>query len=668
LSDAALPTPAATGASREDWRVLAVVLVGTFMAILDAFIVNVALPTIQRTIGAGSADLELILASYTLLYAVFLITGGRLGDIFGRRRMFLLGMLAFTLASALCGLAPTPEFLIASRAAQGFGAAMMFPQILSIIQVTFRGQARTVALGLFAAVIGVAAVLGQLIGGLLIQLNLDGLSWRPIFLVNVPVGVAGLVAGLLVIRESRAEPPPRLDVLGVGLITATLASFVVPLIEGPSTGWPAWMIGLMVLSVPLLALFVLHERRRLAQGKFPLINIHLFSQRSFSVGLPLTILFFSTLSGVFFLLAVFLQDGLGFTPFAAGLTFTAVGAGFITSSLATPRLVPRFGRHLLSFGYALDVAGYLLAIATLRTYGTSVTVPELAVPLFVIGFGNGFGLSPLIGIVLAGAKTEDAGQASGMLSTATQIGNTVGVAVYGLLFFGLLGTSPAPGLAGRYVTSLESVLTLFAVVSAAVFGLVLGLPRPGHGRPKDILLQHRRRPLAGLAYSFFFLSGGRVGRQLFDEMLADATRHRLEGIRGPADSFPDHLVRQFLGVHHEDERWIQFLTKEALESGGRFEALQDEREAVIRRFVQDMRDRQAQGQVSSEVAPEYLTLMLFALSFYPRIFSAVTRTVTGLKPNDPEFDRRWSEFLRALARRFETDAERGKGPRDDRSS
>ncbi|MCI4320459.1 MAG: MFS transporter [Thermoplasmata archaeon] len=659
MSEAASPRPVAPGASREDWRVLAVVLVGTFMAILDAFIVNVALPTIQHTIGAGSADLELILASYTLLYAVFLITGGRLGDILGRKRMFLAGMLTFTLASALCGLAPSPQFLIASRAAQGFGAAMMFPQILSIIQVTFRGQARTVALGLFAAVIGVAAVLGQLIGGLLIQLNVDGLTWRPIFLVNVPVGLAGAVAGLLVLRESKAEPPPRLDVLGVGLISITLASFVIPLIEGPSLGWPVWILGLLLLSVPLLFLFVVHERRRLTEGKYPLINVQLFSQRSFSVGLPLTILFFSTLSGVFFLLAVFLQNGLGFTPFAAGLTFTAVGVGFITSSLATPRLVPRFGRHLLSFGYALDVVGYLLAIAVLREYGTSITVPELAVPLFVIGFGNGFGLSPLIGIVLAGARTEDAGQASGMLSTATQIGNTVGVALYGLLFFGLLGPTPSLALPGRYVASLESVLALFALVSALVFGLVLGLPRPGHGRAKDLLLVgHRRRPLAGLAYSFFFLSGGRVGRQLFDEMLGEATRHRAEGIRDSAESFPDNVVQQFLGVHHEDERWIQYLTKEALESGGHFEALQDEREAVLLSFVQDLRDRQARGQVTRDVDPEYLALLLLAASFYPRIFAAATRTVTGLKPTDPEFERQWSQFLRGLAKRFEAASDR----------
>ncbi len=474
-------TPPAGRPTREDWVALSVVLVGTFMAILDAFIVNVALPTIQRTIGADSSDLELVLASYTLLYAVFLITGGRLGDIFGRKRMFLTGMAVFTISSAMCGLSPTPDFLIVSRAVQGFGAAMMFPQILSIIQVTFQAQARVVALGIFATVIGFAAVFGQLLGGFLIQINLAGLSWRPLFLVNVPIGIVGAVMGVIALRESKSTLPPKLDFGGVGLITLALASFVVPLVEGPSLGWPPWTVGLLILSAPFLVVFVLYERGRISRGGYPLINIRLFAQRSFSVGLPLTIVFYTTLSGLFFLLAIFLQDGLGLTPFAAGLTFTALGAGFILASLASLRLVPRLGRHILSLGYALDVLGYALAILLLREYGTAITLPELAAPLFIIGLGNGFGLSPLIGIVLAGAKSEDAGQASGMLSTAIQIGNTIGVGAYGLLFFGVLHLSKAATEPGRYVSSLETTLAFFALSSLVVSGLVLSLPAAVRG-------------------------------------------------------------------------------------------------------------------------------------------------------------------------------------------
>jgi EmrB/QacA subfamily drug resistance transporter len=647
--------PTETRPSRQDWWILAVVLIGTFMAILDAFIVNVALPTLQRTIGADSSDLELVLASYTLVYAVFLITGGRLGDIFGRKRMFLIGMGVFTFSSAMCGLSPSPDSLIVSRAIQGFGAAMMFPQILSIIQITFQGQPRVVALGIFATVIGLAAVFGQVLGGLLIQLNLAGLSWRPIFLVNVPIGIAGVIGGMLALPDSRSPKPPTLDFGGVGLITLALSSFVIPLVEGPSFGWPPWMVLLLVLSAPFLILFVLYERRRISLGGYPLINIHLFSQRSFSVGIPLTIVFYTTLSGLFFLLAVFLQDGLGLTPLAAGLTFTAVGFGFIIASLASTRLVPRLGRHILSLGYALDVVGYVLAIVLLREYGTTITPFELAVPLFVIGLGNGFGLSPLIGVVLAGARFEDAGQASGLLSTGIQIGNTIGVASYGLLFFGLLHLSNAGTVSGRYVSSLESTLLFFAISSVVVSALALGLPRPGRGRPKDVLLQHHPKPLPGLAYSFFFISGGRIGRPLFYGVISEATRHRREGIKGSEDSFPDHMVRQFLGINREEQSWIKYLMREALESGGQFEMLPEERENLIRKLVQDTRERQKMGLVTRDVDPEYLTLLLLSVSFYPRMFAAVTRTMTGLDPSDPEFERRWSAFLRELARRFETE-------------
>ena len=657
--ESALTTrPATKAPTRGDWLVLSIVLVGTFMAILDAFIVNVALPTIQRTIGADASDLELVLASYTLLYAVFLITGGRLGDIFGRKRMFLLGMAVFTISSAMCGLSPSPDLLILSRAAQGFGAAMMFPQILSIIQVTFTAQSRVLALGIFATVIGFAAVFGQLLGGFLIQLDLAGLSWRPIFLVNVPIGIGGLVAGALALRESKSTPPPPLDLGGVGLITLAVSSFVVPLVEGPSLGWPLWIETLLILSAPFLALFIVYERRQIARGGYPLINVRLFSQRSFSVGLPLTIAFYTTISGLFFLLAIFLQDGLGLTPLTAGLTFTAVGFGFIGASLASPRLVPLLGRHILSLGYGLDLVGFLLAIVLLHRYGDAISNGELAAPLFIIGLGNGFGLSPLIGIVLAGARTEDAGQASGMLSTAMQIGNTVGVASYGLLFFGLLRLSTAATVAGRYIASLESTLLFLAVSSVIVSLLVLGLPRAAPGRPKDILLHYRPRRLSGLAYSFFFISGGRIGRPLFNDMMAEATRHRQEGIKGLEDSFPDHVVRQFLGVNREQQAWIRYLIREALESGGKFETLQTERQTVIQNFLRDTRERQEKGQVARDVDPTYLTLLIFAVSFYPRVFAAVTRTLTGLDPSDPEFERRWSEFLRELARRFETEPPR----------
>src|SRR6266550_3012556 len=239
-------------ALRRRWLILGVVLVGSFMAVLDVFIVTQGLPSIRTTLGAGVSDLELVVSAYSLVYAVFLITGGRLGDILDRKRIFLFGMTVFTVASALAGYAPSAPFLVGARALQGLGAALMYPQVLSIIQVTFKGSERAIALGLFAAISGIGAITGNIVGGLLIQLNLAGLAWRPIFLVNVPIGIFGVLAGFLVLHPSRAERAPKLDLPGVGLISLFLVSLILPLAEGHQLGWPAWMILLLIASLPLL--------------------------------------------------------------------------------------------------------------------------------------------------------------------------------------------------------------------------------------------------------------------------------------------------------------------------------------------------------------------------------------------------------------------------------
>src|SRR5713101_3493926 len=275
-------------AHRRRWLILGVVLVGSFMAILDVFIVTQGLPSIRTTLGAGVSDLELVVSAYSLVYAVFLITGGRLGDILDRKRIFLFGMTVFTVASALAGYAPSAPFLVGARALQGLGAALMYPQVLSIIQVTFKGSERALALGVFAAISGIGAITGNILGGFLIQLNIGGLAWRPIFLVNVPIGIFGILVGSLVLRPSRSERPPRLDLLGVGLITLFLVSLVLPLSQGQQLGWPLWTVMLLVLAFPILGLFILHERRLTDKEQDQLIDLSLFRHRSFAIGIPLT--------------------------------------------------------------------------------------------------------------------------------------------------------------------------------------------------------------------------------------------------------------------------------------------------------------------------------------------------------------------------------------------
>jgi EmrB/QacA subfamily drug resistance transporter len=469
-------------AVRSRWLILGVVLVGSFMAVLDVFIVTQGLPSIRTTLGAGVSDLELVVSAYSLVYAVFLITGGRLGDTLDRKRIFLFGMTVFTVASALAGYAPSAPFLVGARALQGLGAALMYPQVLSIIQVTFKGPERSLALGLFAAISGIGAITGNIIGGLLIQLNLAGLAWRPIFLVNVPIGVFGLLAGFLVLRPSRAERAPKLDLPGVGLISLFLVSLILPLAEGQQLGWPTWMILLLVLSLPLLGVFVLYERRRTDAGADPLVDMDLFQHRSFAIGMPLVILYYIAASGFFFTFVLFLQSGLGFSPVASGLSFAAINTGFITASVLGPRLIPRLGNRLLSFAYALQAVGLVWTMLTVTSSGTGLTLNELAIPLSVFGLGAGFALSPLLGIILSGVPSQDVGAASGVVSTSMQIGNTVGISLYGLIFYRFL-SGEFTSIPLSYLNAFKLTLPFLIIPSISSFILVF------------LLSQHRVRQI-----------------------------------------------------------------------------------------------------------------------------------------------------------------------------
>ena len=451
---------------RSRWLVLGIVLIGSFMAVLDVFIVTQGLPSIKTTLGAAGADLELVVSVYSLVYAALLVTGGRLGDILDRKRIFLFGMTVFTVASGLAGYAPTPAFLIGARALQGIGAALMYPQVLSIIQVTFKGTDRSLALALFAAISGIGAITGNILGGFLIQLNIAGLTWRPIFLVNIPIGIVGLLVGSLVLRSSRSDRPPRLDLLGVGLITLFLVSLVLPLSQGQQLRWPLWTITLLVLAFPILGLFILHERKLTDNEQDPLIDLDLFRHRSFAIGIPLTLSYYVIASGFFFTFVIFLQSGLGFSPLASGLAFGIINVGFITASLLGPRLIPRFGSRVLSFGYGIQVVGFVAVWITLNSYGTNLNLYELTIPLLIFGEGAGLVLSPLLGVVLSGVPIHEAGEASGVVSTSFQIGNTIGISLFGLLFYSFLGNQQSEV---SYLGAIERVLPLFAIIALSAF-------------------------------------------------------------------------------------------------------------------------------------------------------------------------------------------------------
>jgi len=423
------------------WFVLLITLTAVFMQLLDTTITTVAVPSIQTKLGASSAEIQLVLAGYSLAFACALITGGRLGDIYGRRRLFLIGMVGFTVVSAICGAAPNPATLVVARLVQGLFSALMFPQVLSILQVVFPRTQRNKALAIYGATIGLATILGPVTGGALIDLNIAHSDWRAIFYINVPIGLLAIVLGALRVPESKVPGAPRLDLPGALVVTLGLFMLVFPLVIGRDQGWPVWSFVMMGCSVLVLAAFGAYERRRTAARNHPLINTTLFRQRPFTLGLIACIVFFTGIPSFFFVLLLTLQ---------AGFTFSAVSAGAITLGFAlavaigsarSSEVAKRLGVRVLAVGCGLLILGQLGVIGTLTWMGRGLHGGYLIPALFVAGAGAGLFLAPVTNVILAGVDTDDAGSASGMLATAQQVGAAVGIACVGVIFFGLLGTN-----------------------------------------------------------------------------------------------------------------------------------------------------------------------------------------------------------------------------------
>ncbi len=448
------------------WLTLALVLCGTFMTLFDLFVINVAIPTMQRDLRANFAQIQFVIAGYALAYATTLITGGRLGDIYGRKRLFMLGMAGFTVASALCGLAPAPSFLIAARVLQGLAAAAMTPQVLAIIQVTFPPTDRGRALGIYGAVLGVGGLAGQVLGGLLIRADLFGLSWRPVFLVNLPVGIVALIAARSLLAESRSATAPRLDPGGVAILTGGLFLLTFPLVEGRDAGWPAWTWACLLASVPVIGSFVLFERRVTARGGTPLVVLRLFRSRPFVAGLCAILLFNAGTAAFFFTLALYLQVGLHFSALAAGLTLGPGAIGFFVGATLGVRLIPRLGSRLVAGGYALtSLTMAASALVVLRAPETP-PLPLMALIFLIQGFGAGSAAPAVIGLVLAGIARDDVGSASGVLVTFQQIGTAMGVAVIGVVLFGVLAAHAA-AVSGELTPTLAAVTPDAATVADA---------------------------------------------------------------------------------------------------------------------------------------------------------------------------------------------------------
>jgi EmrB/QacA subfamily drug resistance transporter len=462
---AAVLSPPRQPAAAVDWRPLLVVLAGTFVTFLDFFIVNVALPSIESELHAGPDALQLVVAGFGLAFAVGMITGGRLGDLYGRRRMFAIGLALFTVTSAVCGLAPTAGVLVTARVLQGASGALLTPQVLAIVSTVYAGAARLRAFALYGFAMGVAGVLGQLLGGALISADLFGSGWRGIFLINVPVGVAALVAVRL-IPESRGAPA-RLDLAGTALLSVSLVAVVLPLVEGREHGWPLWTYLSLASAPVLLAAFGLHQWRRRRRLQTPLVNLHLFTVRGFGAGSVVGFGFGLVPAAFFLVLALYLQQGRGYSPMFSGVLFAAVGAGYFAAMLAATRLAASLGRQVLTLGAVLVAAGCLAMVAGSAAASSAALLPGLA----VVGFGIGLVLVPLSALVLADVPAADAGAAAGVLATAQQVGGALGVAVIGVVFFG--------AVPGGMRHAFDTSLVVLAALTAATAAMAQLLPRAG---------------------------------------------------------------------------------------------------------------------------------------------------------------------------------------------
>jgi EmrB/QacA subfamily drug resistance transporter len=458
----------ATSASHDRrWLALPVILAPIFMAILDVFIVNVAAPSLQRDLGTTPEQVEWIVAGYVLAYAVTLVTGGRIGDIYGRRRAFRVGVAGFTAASALCGAAPTPATLIAARVVQGLAAALMAPQVLSIIQVEFTAAERRRCLAVMGGVQGAAAICGQIIGGGLISLDVLGLGWRAVFLINVPVGLLALAASGPLVRESRSDQARRLDLTGAALGSVVLLGVVAPIVEGRSAGWPWWVPVSLLAAAGLGAVWVAHQRRLGARGGSPVVDLSLLELRTFRLGIALSLAFYIAVPAFLLIVGLYLQDGRGLTAIHSGLAFTPLAVAYVTSSLSAPRLFARAGDRLLAAGAAITAAG---AGAVIVTVGSTPSVAALLPGLAVFGVGSGLVMPGIIHATLRGVPAAAAGSASGVLVTVQQVGAALGVAGAGTIYFA--------GLPGDFASAfqLATAWTVAAAGISAVLALILAGP------------------------------------------------------------------------------------------------------------------------------------------------------------------------------------------------
>jgi MFS family permease len=421
---------------------LVVVALAFVMDLMDATILTIALPTIQRTMHASDTAVHWMAAAYTLTFAVLLITGGRLGDVLGYKRLFLAGVAGFAVSSLLVGLAWNPDALVAARLLQGAAAALMVPQVLSVVQLLYKAEERTQVNGMLGGLGMLATTVAPIVTGLLIRANLGGLSWRPIFLINIPVCLAALPLAARYLPAGKSARQLKVDVAGTLLAAAAVGLLVFPLISGRELGWPAWAVAMLAASAPVLAVLAWHQRRQAARGRSPLVTPALFGHQSFSVGLAVSLLLFATVISFALTFSLLLQLGHGFTALHTVLTALFLTVGMVLAAGAgSKKAIPSMGRWSLTAGTTVMAAG-TAAVAIIADHaGPHLSTWQLAPALVAIGAGMGLVAVPLTPFILSSVDPRDAGSASGTASAVQQVGAALGLAVAGEVFFHQLTTT-----------------------------------------------------------------------------------------------------------------------------------------------------------------------------------------------------------------------------------
>lgn len=462
------------------WFALAILLSAAFMNIIDVTIVNIALPIMQTTMDASSSQIEWVVAAYVMAFALFLLPFGRLGDILGKGRLLIGGVVAFTIMSGLCGLAPNIEILVVARILQGVAGAAIMPQVLSIIQDIFPPNERAKAFAFFGVAAGSASVAGPLVGGFLIELNIAGLDWRPIFLINIPLGVGVLVLALRNIPKIPGNPDLTVDWGGMVIVSIAVFCLVFPLVEGRTFGWPWWIFGIMVSCVPAFVAFVFWERFRDQNQKSQLLPMSLISNRNYMVGTFIVMAFFSGLPGFFMVLALFFQTGYGLSPFESGLATAPFPIGILISSAAVGRMGGRFMRSRLVIGILMVIVAMLWTRQNILDVSGELIISDFVGSLFLTGVGVGVAISVIFQTVLAGVPSRDSGSGSGGLQAFQHMGGAIGIALIGQIFFSTLAANGG-GTPESFSTAGAAALIYDIVIFAIIIILSMFLRTVAHG-------------------------------------------------------------------------------------------------------------------------------------------------------------------------------------------